>query len=232
MCFSTTLLLRLGFGTGDGRGSGTPYFRALVLRSPTPQLRMEEARPAGSVVSQTLWAQDSWASRATAARAAPESVESPAGEHWRPCASLRSRQGASSRRRARAAFFCGTQEVLEGFLSKKCVRSFKMHSINATQGGISCHSLSHIPFKIELVLFRSNSSFPPRSYGGQRQVVGGKSGRSCWCVTSKHLKAELARETPPLTPLQPVAASWETFAPCHFLQRRRSSANRSLGIKA
>lgn len=193
---------------------------------------MEEARPAGSVVSQTLLAQDSWASRATAARAAPESVESPAGEHWRPCASLRSRQGASSRRRARAAFFCGTQEVLEGFLSKKCVRSFKMHSINATQGGISCHSLSHIPFEIELVRFRSNSSFPPRSYGGQRQVVGGKSGRSCWCVTSKHLKAELARETPPLTPLQPVAASWETFAPCHFLQRRRSSANRSLGIKA
>lgn len=41
-----------------------------------------------------------------------------------------------------------------------------MHSINATQGGISCHALSHIPFEIELVRFRSNSSFPPRSYGG------------------------------------------------------------------
>lgn len=46
-------------------------------------------------------------------------------------------------------------------------------------------------------------------------------------------EAELARETPPpLTPLHPVAASWKTFVPCHFLHRCRSSTNRSLGIKA
>lgn len=112
--FSTTLLLCLGFGTRDGRGSGMRYFRALAYVPPTPRLSVEEARSAGSVAPQTLPAQDGWASPATAAHAASESVASLAGERGRRCASPRSRQGASARRGARAAFFCGTQDVLGG----------------------------------------------------------------------------------------------------------------------
>jgi hypothetical protein len=138
----TTLLLRLGFGTRDGRGSGMRYFRALACVPPTPRLRVEDARSADSVASQPLWAQDSRASPATAAHAASESVESPAGERGRRCASRRSRQGASARRGPRAAFFCGTQYLLGGFLSKKWVgrlRESKISSINVRQGGISCH---------------------------------------------------------------------------------------------
>lgn len=106
---------------------------------------MEEARSAGSVASQTVWDQDSWASPATAARAASESVESPAGERAR--APLRfPKEPPGGERQARAAFFCGTQYVLEGFLSKKWVvrlRDFKVPSINATPGGISSHPTPH-----------------------------------------------------------------------------------------
>ncbi|KAL6081115.1 hypothetical protein STEG23_032806 [Scotinomys teguina] len=40
-----------------------------------------------------------------------------------------------------------------------------MYSINATQGGISYHRLSHIPFETELLRFRRALSFQPRNSG-------------------------------------------------------------------
>lgn len=47
----TTLLLPLGFGTRDGRGSGMRYFRALACVPPTPRLRVDrptQSRPSHS----------------------------------------------------------------------------------------------------------------------------------------------------------------------------------------
>lgn len=83
--------------------------------APTPRPRVEEARSAGSSASPRLWAQDSWASRATAARAASETVESLASGRRSRCTSLWSHQGAGPRRGARVAFFFRTQCGLEGF---------------------------------------------------------------------------------------------------------------------
>lgn len=52
-----------------------------------------------------------------------------------------------------------------------------MYSIIATQGGISCHCLSHVPFEIELLRFRRALSVHSaqelvRSKAGCSKAVG------------------------------------------------------------
>lgn len=94
------------------QGKWHALFPGAGLRAPTPRPRVEEASAAGSFASSRLRAQDSRASRATAARAASETGESLARERRSPCASLWSHQGACARRGARAAFFrthCGLE---------------------------------------------------------------------------------------------------------------------------
>lgn len=141
-CFSTTPLLRLGFGTRDGRGSGMRYFRALAY-VPTPHgwgwKRLDRPAPSRPRHSGLRTAGPLRPPRLGSHRVAIRGVSS-----GRARAPLRfPKQPPGGERRERGSFFCGTQYVPEGFLSKKWVfgrpLEFKVSSINAMQGGISCH---------------------------------------------------------------------------------------------